>query len=560
MPFARPIKRYKDIQRLRQIGAVLAKHGFGHLIVQLQLKHVLPLPRRFETHADLQAARLSISERARLAFEELGPTFIKFGQILSARPDLIPREFTLEFKKLQDEVPPFSFEEVRATIERELGHPLPETFPYFEEAPVAAASIAQVHHARLPSGEEVVVKVQRPGIERVIERDVSVLYTLASLLERYVPESRLYNPRGIVDEFAKAIRRELNFTREATAAERFRQNFQDFPAVYIPRVYWDQSTPRVLTMERVEGIPIDERGLLEVAGYDRARIAKNLADAFLRQVFEDGFFHGDPHPGNIFVLKGEGLALLDFGIVGRIDDDMKEIYASVFIALLDRDYDRLAEEILKVGLVSEEAAIKGFKGDLVDFVEPYYGRELAQIKVGRVISEAVELANRHRIKMPLDLVLLGKALLTIEGVARELDPHFNLLEVAAPYAKRLVRQRLSPERVGTDLFRLSKDYGELARVFPSQLRQVFNKILRDQVKVDFVHVGLENLIREMDRSSNRISFGLIIAALIVGSSLIMLSGKGPTLLGFPLLGIAGYVVAGIMGFWLAIAILRSGKL
>jgi ubiquinone biosynthesis protein len=371
---------------------------------------------------------------------------------------------------------------------------------------------------------------------------------------------RIYNPTGIVSEFSRAIRRELDFTLESSNLGRFRQNFEGSSSVVIPRVFWNQCTSRVLTLERLEGIPVDEIEEIKSKGYSPREIARLLVDAYLMQIFEHGLFHADPHPGNILVLPEGRVALLDFGIVGRIRPEMMEVNASIFLALVKKDYDRLVEEVLRVGLVMDESQIRGFREDLIDFIEPYYGRDLAQIEVGKIISEAIQLASKYHIRLPLDLMLLGKTLATVEGVARQLDPHLNLLEVAKPYARRLVRRERSPWQITSKALSVTREYGELAQELPSQIRLALKKLLHGRLRVEFSHVGLEHLPKEMDRSSNRIAFSLIISAIIVASSLIINSGRGPLILGFSALGVIGFSLAGLLGLWLAIAILRSGRL
>ncbi|MDH7499492.1 MAG: AarF/ABC1/UbiB kinase family protein [candidate division NC10 bacterium] len=559
MPLSRPLRGYRNLQRLSQIINVFAKHGFGYLAVQLRLKSILPLRRRFGGDGEgIQA--LTVPERIRLAMEELGPTFIKLGQMLSSRPDLVPASFVEEFKRLQDKVPPFPFAQVREILERELGSPLEKNFPQFSETPHAAASMAQVHSAVSLHGEPVIVKVQRPEIEKIIEEDIQLLAALAQLLEKYVAEVRIYNPTGIVSEFSRAIRRELDFTLESSNLERFRDHFKGERSIVIPRVFWNQSTSRVLTLERLEGIPIDEVAKIRAQGHSEKKIARLLVDAYLMQIFEHGLFHADPHPGNILVLPESKLGLLDFGIVGRIRPQMMEVNASIFLALVKRDYDRLVEEVLKVGLVTDESTIHGFREDLIDFIEPYYGRDLAQIEVGKIVSEAIHLANTYHIRLPLDLVLLGKTLATVEGVARQLDPHLNLLEIARPYARRLIRKERSPWELASKALSVTQEYKELTQELPSQIRLALKKLLHGKLRVEFSHVGLEHLPKEMDRSSNRIASSLIISAIIVASSLIINSGRGPLILGFSALGVIGFSLAGLLGLWLAIAILRSGRL
>jgi ubiquinone biosynthesis protein len=559
MSLSRPLRGYRNLQRLTQIINVFVKHGFGYLAVQLRLRKVLPLRRRFGA-AGKEPQAVTIPERIRLAFEELGPTFIKLGQILSSRPDLVPPPFVDEFKRLQDEVPPFPFGQVKETVERELGGPIEANFSSFSEIADAAASIAQVHRAILPDGEAVIVKVQRPQIANTIEEDMLLLQGLAQLLERHVSEIRPYNPTGIVSEFSRSILRELDFTIEATNLERFRQNFKGVPSVVIPQVFWKLSTSRLLTLERLEGIPIDEVEHIQQKGYDPRGLARTLVDAYLIQIFEHGLFHADAHPGNILVLEGGKVGLLDFGIVGRIRPEMMEVNASVFLALVKRDYGRLAEEVLKLGQVTDESQIGAFREDLIDWIEPRYGRDLANIGVGRVVSEAIQIAHRYRIRMPSDLVLLGKTIGEIEAISRLLDPHLNLLEISKPHAERFMRRQKSPQNILSRILSSGEEYRELAEELPSQIRQALSKLLHGQLRVEFSHVGLEHLSREMDRSSNRISFSLILSAIIVGSSLIINLGKGPLIYGFSALGIIGFFIAGLLGLWLVIAILRSGRL
>jgi ubiquinone biosynthesis protein len=543
MRLSGPLRGYKNLQRLTQIINVFAKHGFGHLAVQLRLKSPLPWRRRFDSGAEAGVQELTVPRRIRMALEELGPTFIKLGQTLSSRPDLIPPPLVEELKLLQDKVPPFPFEEARQIVEKEMGAPLVEHFSHFSEAPQAAASIAQVHSATLKEGEPVIVKVQRPQIQKIIEEDILLLQALAQLLERYVVEVRIYNPTGIVHEFSRTVRRELDFALEASNGERFRQNFAGFDSVVIPRIFWNQSTSRVVTLEHLEGIPIDETEEIQRQGLAPPEIARLLADAYLMQIFEHG-----------------KLALLDFGIVGRIRPETMEVNASIFLALVKKDYARLVEEVLRVGLVTDESEIQGFREDLIDFIEPYYGRDLSQIEVGKIVSEAIQLASKYHIRLPLDLVLLGKTLATVEGVARQLDPHLNLLEIARPYAQRLMRRQKSPWQFTSKALSVTQEYKELAEELPAQIRLALQKLLHGRLRVEFSHVGLEHLPREMDRSSNRIAFSLIISAIIVASSLIINSGRGPLILGFSILGVIGFSLAGLLGVWLAIAILRSGRL
>ncbi len=562
MPFPRVKRTYQNIQRLKDIANVLIKHGFGSLVDQLNLQRYISLGKRmipFKKY-ELEREVHTVPERLRLAFEELGPTFIKMGQVLSSRPDLVPQDFAEEFRKLQDAVPPFPASEAKRHIEEELHAPLDKIFSSFDDIPSAAASIAQVHNAVLVTGEMVIVKVQRPGLREKLSSDISILFYLAGLIERYLPHGKLYNPAGIVEEFSKTIKRELNFNLEGSNAAKFRENFEGDGTVYIPKVYWEHTTNDILTMERIEGIPIHEIKRIEEAGHDKKLIAKNGANAFLRQILEFGLFHADPHPGNFLIMQDGRIGIVDFGIVGRADDDVMESLANTFLSIIDLDYDRLISEYIRLGLLTEDIDIKSFKSDLRDLIEPYYSKTLKQIQAGKVLSEMLQLAIQYKARVPNDLILLGKTLITIEGLARALDPDIMIIEDAKPFANELIKKRMNPAYQITKAYRTLGNLNDILKEIPGQVGNILRKIIKDRLKIEFVHSGLDRLIRDMDKSSNRLSFSLIISAIVVGSSIIMLSGKGPLLFGFPMLGVIGYLVAGLLGLWLAISILRSGRL
>src|SRR3989338_5606920 len=562
MVFPRAKRTYQNIQRLRNVTNVLIKHGFESLVDQLNLQHYISLGKRILTFKkyELEKEVHTLPERLRLAFEELGPTFIKLGQVLSSRPDLVPQDIADEFKKFQDKVPPFSASEAKRHVEKELRIPINEIFSSFDDTPTAAASIAQVHNATLLTGEKVIVKVQRPGLRQILESDISILFYLANLVERYLPHGKLYNPTGVVEEFSRTVRRELNFNLEGSNATKFKRYFEGDNTVYIPMVFWSYTTNDILTMERIDGIPIHEIKKIEEAGYDKKLIAKNGVNAFLKQILEFGLFHADPHPGNFLIMEGGRIGIVDFGIVGNIDDDMAESLANTFLSIIELDYDRLIHEYIRLGFLTEDVDIKAFKNDLRDLMDPYYGKALKQIQAGKVMSDIFQIAVHYKARVPNDLILLGKTLLTIEGLARALDPDIMILEEAKPFATELIKKRLSPTYQMTKAYRTLSDLGEIVKEIPGQFSYVLKKVMKDKLKIEFVHSGLDRFIRDMDKSSNRLAFALIISAIVVGSSVIMLSGKEPLLLGFPMLGVIGYIIALFLGLWLAISILRSGRL
>ncbi|MBI5015674.1 MAG: AarF/ABC1/UbiB kinase family protein [Deltaproteobacteria bacterium] len=549
---------YRSMQRLREILLVLSRHGFSQVLEATGLARFLPLSRRLRRRAGLEGDT-PIPVQLRMALEDLGPTFVKLGQMLSTRPDLVPPLFVDEFRKLQDDVPPFSFAEVSRIVEEETGAPLAGSALTVDPQPLAAASIAQVHRARLGDGTRVVLKVQRPGIERLVSQDLAILYLLAGFAGRHIEELRDVDLGTIVDEFARTIRGELDFFREASHVERFRKSFEAFEGVVIPAVHWELTTRRLLVLDEIDGQPIRARDELAARGIDPGRIARIATRCFLKQVFEDGVFHGDLHGGNLLVTPDGQIGLVDFGAVGYLSEEVQDGLGGIFIALVTRDYPAMAEGYLRLGAVDDTVSLRRFERDLRELIEPYYGRPLKDLRLGEILRESAQIALRHRIRIPPDVVLLARSTVTIEGVARVLDPDFVLLDEAIPYARRLLLRHLDPRRRAKILLRSTRDLSDLAAALPGQVTRIFQKLLEGKIAIDFVHKGYEKVVDEMDRSSNRISLGLVVSALIVGSALVGLSEKGPLLWGFPVFGILGFLLAGFLGFGLAIAILRSGK-
>ncbi len=562
LSFLRINRNIRTIRRYRNVLGILIKYGFGHVVEQLNINYYLELGRRIVTlgTAPKEIERLSQPERLRLAMVELGPTFIKLGQILSTRPDIIPKEYADEFGKLQDRVPSIPMEEVEGEIHRELGYPIDELFSELSDYPIAAASMAQVHRGRLKSGEDVVVKIRRPGLKQVIETDVDILMGLAYLIEHHIPAGEIYDPIGIVKEFRRSINREMDFSREGHTIDRFAANFAGTSTVHVPRVFWEYTGETVLTMEYVDGIKVSDMDRLQSEGYDLKKIAHNGADAFLKQVLVDGLFHGDPHPGNFFILPQNIICMLDYGMVGRLDAELKFQLADLLMAVLNRDVDSVISLLLYSGEIIEDINTKHLKRDLSELIDDYYEIPLQEINAGKLLTEFIEILTHYRIKFPADLMLLGKALITIEGIGRQLDPEFNMIEHLRPFMEKLVKEKATPANVSREMFRIAQSYGALAKNLPRDIKEFINRVNHNKFKIDLEHRGLEKLITDLDKSSNRLSFSLLIASIIVGSSLIMQTEKGPMLFGFPMLGLLGYSIAGFLGLWLAIGILRSGRL
>jgi len=553
-------RNIRSIRRYLNIVRVLSTYGFDQVLEMLGLADMIVRSKRLFRRTMPDIARLTAAERMRLVLEELGPTFVKLGQILSTRPDVIPHAFVREFEKLQDDVPSFPFEEVLTQIASELGSPVEHFFAEINPVPLAAASIAQVHRARLITGEEMVIKGRRPGIVAVGESDISALMALAGLAERHVPGSEIYDPVGIVREFTRTIRREMDFSREAHTIEKFRDNFATTPWMYFPRVYWEQSSRGILTMEYIPGVKVSDTQKLADKGLDGKLIARRGADAFLEMVITHGFFHGDLHPGNVLILPDNVICLLDFGIVGRLDEDLKSFLTDILSAIVKRDMDEIVSLLLFAGDISDSMNIRALKRDLFNFIDGYYEIPLKEIEVGRMLMEFIEIITMYSIRIPSDLMLLTKSLVQIEGMGRTLDPAFDMVEHLRPFIENALRQKFSPLRISRDINTILSSYLNLARNIPRDLKEIINRINRNKFKIDLEHRGLDKFTADFDRSANRVSTSMILSAIIIGSSIIMQTDKGPKFMEFPVFAFMGYTVAGFVGLWLVYAIIRSGRM
>ena len=556
-------KSVRSIGRLRTIAQVLARNGFAHLLQRVNLGRYVSLPARWRRLRPLETQDpSSVARRMVTVCEELGPTFVKLGQVLSSRPDLLPEYMLGELRHLQDRVEPFDTALARQFVEQDLGAPLEECFAEFDSAPLAAGSIAQAYQARTPQGRRVVVKVKRPGIEDVIELDVQLLTWLADALERFVPESRPFRPDMLVDEFRKTIRRELDFVSEAATLARFAQAFRDDPNVRIPDVVWELTGSRVLTMDYLRGQPLQKVIDAGNGPIDRHQLAQNLAQAFLRQYFELGMFHADPHPGNILVEAPTRIALIDFGMIGQLSEEMSGHLLTILIAVVNKEVDIVADTLDDMEALTAETDRRQLSRDLRGLLDKYYGLPLKRLKLPALFTEFTELVRANRVVLPRDLVMLGKSMVTVAGVGMQLDPELNLLELIRPRIRQMLRDRFAPDR----LLRAAGVTGwhvlSLLRQMPRQLRDAVRRLARGQWEVHIRHQNLDHLASELDRSGNRLSFSIVIAAIIVSSSMILTSAGETTLLGIPIraFGVLGYVFAGILGVGLVWAIWRSGKL
>ncbi|GAB7386643.1 AarF/ABC1/UbiB kinase family protein [Bacillaceae bacterium] len=554
-------KRMRHICRYREIATALLRHGFGILVEEIGLSQILSFPQRLFFEPKKKDSK-TVGERIRLVLQELGPAFVKLGQIASTRPDLLPEEIISELEKLQDQVPPFSFQEVCDIIQEELGDVLDNIFQHFEEIPLAAASIGQVHRAILRSGEKVAVKVQRPNIANVIEADLEILQDLAALAEDRLEWAARYRIRDIVDELSKALRAELDYTMESRNAEKISNQFKNDPTIYVPKVFGEYSTRKVLTMEYVDGVKLNEPDKLKQKGYNVKVVAERLAKAVFHQIFHNGFFHGDPHPGNVLVLPEEVIAFIDFGMVGRLTPEMKYHFSSLVIALMRQSTDGVIKAILRMGLVSDDVNMVQLREDVEQLREKYYGVPLSRISLGEAVNDLFRTAFRHSIRIPADLTLLGKTLLTVEGVVEKLDPDFRILDIAEPFGRQLLKERWQPKNVAETVWKRVSDYGELLFDLPKHMNEVTSLVKRGRLRLEIAIRELDLFLKKLDRISNRLSFSIVLLAfsiimvgVIIGSSL----GRQSTLLWkIPAIEI-GFGMATLMFLWLLYSIFKSGR-
>ncbi|ACB83893.1 ABC1 kinase family protein [Natranaerobius thermophilus] len=554
-------RRIRHFNRYREIVSILARHGFGFLIEELGLHHMLSLPSRIRKESSKQKPK-PVGLRMRLAFQELGPTFIKFGQLLSTRPDMLPEHIINELDKLQDRVDPFPYEEAKENIEDEMETSLEELFAEFDEEPLAAASIGQVHSARLKNGDEVVIKVQRPNISSVIETDLEILADLISLAETRFSFVSQYNLKEIVDEFSISIRKELNYTLEARNAEKFKSIFSEDDSIYIPGIYWDLTSKRVITMERVKGTNLNNLEEVVAKGFKTSAVAKNLTESFLNQILIEGFFHGDPHPGNFILLDDGRLAFTDFGIVGQLTPELKDSFASLMISVVRQDVDDIVKNIMKVGFLPDEVNINRLKRDVMTVRDKYYHLPLKQISFSEAIEDFFDIAFRHKIQIPSELSLLGKTFLTLEGVVKNLDPDVSVVEIAEPFGSKILKEKLRPENVWQKFTDNIKDYGEMVLELPGELRDFVRILKKGKGTVELQMPQLDSLQKKLDRVSNKLSFSIVLLAfsiimsgLIIGASL---GGQSMVIWQVPAVEI-GFLIAMFMFFWLLFSIFRSGR-
>lgn len=544
---------FKNAARAREILIVFGEHGFADLVNRAQLSRLLPKKiKHKEQYQDLPTP-----VRLRQSFEALGPTFVKLGQLLASRPDIIPAAFIDEFKKLQDDVPGVPFSQIKETLESELKKPLGQIFKHVEETPMAAASIAQVHGAVLLTGEEVAIKVQRPGIEKMISNDVSILKGLADLLERYVPESRPFNPIGVVDEFFRSTLNELDFLVEANNLRRIRKNMEALPRIAVPKVYESISTRKVIVQERFRGVRFSERELILKKGISPKDIIEQGSTAFFHQVMHDGIFHGDLHAGNLFVFDDGRIGMIDFGIVGRLSRRVQSGVINMFLAIIDEDYETLATEYLYLCHSTGATNLPALQKDLMDTISPYVGMPLGEVNVGQLLLQSTSIAVRHKLQVPKELLLLFKAILTIESLGKTLEPDFDILQIGHKLAKQLIVTQYSQDRILRDLLGIGRDVQVLAQTFPRQLRLFFKRWTADEYQFRVRNQDTQSVAQALHRFTRVVSFGVLSIGFFGVGCVLLAAGHGPFLYGVSVSAIVAIAV-GSAAAMMGISVARLG--
>ena len=567
MGFASGVNRMRGFRRLGTIARVLVKHGFGAVADRLSVR---PVSRRGLGGSSTGGS--PAPRRIRRVLEELGPSFIKLGQLMSARADIFPPEYIDEFKKLQDQVPPLAFAEIKALVEVELRQPLTALFADFPAESIAAASVAQVYAARLLDGTPVAVKVVRPGIAKKIHEDIRLMYILAARLEKNFELGRVLGAVNIVQEFERTIFNELDMLREAGHIEKFAANFQTVEDIVVPTVYWELTTPSVLVMSFVEGVKVDEVAAIRAAGIDPREIALIGLRSLSRQLMEFGFFHADPHPGNTIVMPDGRVGLVDFGIMGYLDEETMHQVAHVFLGYAERDYDLVMEALLASGVLpSEGVDLARFRRDLKDISEPFYGRSLQTISVRDVYDQVMQLVSKYQIHLPRNLLLLFKTLIQTEALGKTLGSDASILTVMKPYARQLLQRGYESRKILRNMGQELRSTGNYLKTAPKLIHDILKQTATGKQVVALRHTGFDQMNQKFERSVNRLVIGLIVSASTIAAALILNSDQTVIqfqvrLLGYQslsltaVLGVVGYCIATVLGLWLIISIFRSGKL
>ncbi|MGQ9684064.1 MAG: ABC1 kinase family protein [Anaerolineae bacterium] len=552
---------FAEIARLRRIGEILLKNGLGFLVEHFELGRFMPGWRR-RALGDGPAASLSMPERVRRTLEELGPTYIKLGQLLSTRPDLLPPDVIAQLSLLLDSAPPVPAKDIRQQLEAELGQVVERAYATFDWEPIASASIGQVHRATLPNGERVVVKVQRPGVERVVAADLDLLMRQLRFVERRSAALRDYHLADLLDEFAASLREELDYTIEGRNADRLRRNLGPEPLARVPRIHWELTTRRVITMEDLGGLTLTDLPRLREANYDLPAVADLVVQLYLKMVFDDGFFHGDPHPANILVCD-ERIGLVDFGMMGHLSDATKANLRDVLWAVVAQDVEEMVEVIRRMDAMAPHTDRPALARDLQRFLRRYHGIALEDVPIADLLRDFFGACLRHHLRLPAEMAVLMRTVLLLEGLALALDPTYDFVVAVQPFVARIAAERYSPRHLSQQGLRALRQAERLALDLPPRLGNITAQMERGQLTLGVDVRRLENILRRLDVVANRLAFSIVVAAMIVGSSLILMGGETAARFYLPLIGVPlpiaqiGFILAGLMAAWLLLSIIRT---
>jgi len=550
-------RRMKHTQRFQEVLNTFLKNGFSHFLFRIGLTD----RKKYSETSDMNLQ--DIGSKLRDTLQQLGPTFIKLGQIASSRNDLIPKEITDELEKLQDDVFPIPYEKIEATLEEELHAPIHVLFAHFNIEPIATASIGQVHIATLHTGEEVAVKIQRPSIETTMQTDLEILHDFSKFLEDHFAWARAYQIRDMVDEFAFSLKNELDYMNEGRNAEKIAKQLADNEAVHVPIIYWQYTTKKVLTMEMIHGIKVNNYDKLEAHDYDKRKIAKTITDAMFEQIFIDGFFHGDPHPGNIYILPMNRVVFLDFGMVGQLTEEMRYHFTSLVINLQLGNAKGIVKTFGKLGMMTNETDRSSLLRDVEYLIAKYYDIPMKQIKLGAVIKEVFDIAYEHELQLPNEISILGKTIITIEKIISGLDPTFSIMSAVEPFGKRLIQERMQPSFIAKKTWEQVMDNAEILSELPQDVKDVATTLKKGKLRFDINVSDLPFFMRRLDKISNRLSFSIILLSfcilmvgLIVGAAI---SGQTTLLWRVPVIEI-GSVIAFLLFLLILFSIFRSGRM
>ena len=549
----------RDLGRIQEIASILIRYGFGSLVHMLGVGHALEKAGRvLHWQGSEQHTVLDTPQRVRQVLEELGPTFIKLGQILATRVDLFSPQYIAEFEKLQDEAPPIPFSDLIDQLEEDVGGSIDDIFRNLDRQPLAAASLAQVHKADLSDGTTVILKIRRPGVRKIIETDLRLLHRLAEIAEAEDLDLRRFHPREIVRQFARSLRQELDFGQECRNAERVAANLADDPNILIPKVYWEWTGERLNVQEYIEGIQGRDMEKVAEAGLDRKLLAERGTHAVIKMIMEDGFFHADPHPGNLFYLQGNKLAFIDFGMVGRLTEERREQVVGLLYGMVNHAPAKVVE-ILEdwSDVIHTDEQVLAI--EIESFVDQYSSLPLKDLSLPRMMGDLMALLRDHKLILPADLALLIKAYITLDGLGRHLDPEFNTLVFATPYIQKIMVNRYKPEAIAKRGWSNLISIVDLMSSFPKELHQLLRASRKGAIQVDINVRRLGEYVDKTDKSISRLTMGIIIAAMIIGSSIIMTVKGGPEIFGLPFFGFFGFSLAALGGIWLLLSIWRSGN-